>query len=193
MTQKPNVKNVTKVKKHTKTVTDEKLTPYQQKQKEQKIIKKNFNDNKIKFVKPDGTDLYISEYQKIASLAKEKPEDYFTGEYFSFNEEENGTTVERKVFIPIFKDNIPESSKNIYFSDDHRKAVNDLRIVKKAFNDNKGKYVSINGEEFTLQDFHKLEDKKNLEMYVQGSKLSFTNELTSETINVFVPLIVYNH
>lgn len=185
-------------------------TPYQKALFLQKTIKKDFNDNKIKFINPDGSDLLIAEYRKIATLAKEDPSKYFQGEYLSFDiSDDVGGEVKvasSRVFIPkynvigekpvrtaVVKKTSPVSSDPGEDSSLYERALFLVKRIKKDFNDNKGKFLKLDGTDFLLSDYHKLDDKKNLKLHVQGAIETFevvsgVENPINTTVEVFIPL-----
>ena len=76
---------------------------------ERKIVMGNFNDRKITFIKPDGTDFLLSEYHKVVADFKVNPKALVQCDEFSFEkpDTEEGPVPPTVVFIPKFKEITP--------------------------------------------------------------------------------------
>jgi hypothetical protein len=194
-----------------------KITPYEKALLIQKTIKKDFNDNKGKYIKLNGDDYLIEEYRKNADAVKEDPSKFFQGIYQVFDPvtgkfATDDTSDPIRVFIPKFfwfDTKLPKSvDKDVDVkvknprpiprdpgegASKYQSSLYLKKIIMADFNDKKGKYVNLDGSDFILSDYHKLADKKNLHLYVKGDMLTFPaeegeDEGTSHT--VFIPTFI---
>lgn len=88
-------------------VPDESATEYEKKVYEKKIIMSNFNDGKISFITPDGTDFLLRDYHKLVAQFKVNQCAMIQGDELFF--ENSVTGIPDRVFIPKFKEIKPRA------------------------------------------------------------------------------------
>lgn len=168
-------------------------SPYERCVYDRKVIMKDFNDGRVKFLRHDGSDFLVVDYRSLSKEEREDLSKFVSGSTGDFADDgcvfipdfeklavrsehdSNAKTSEKK--LPLLKE--PGSDATPYEFEVYKQ-----KVTRKRFNDNKIKFIRNDGSDFKLQDYHRLsvEERSDLSKILRGIVKSF-----GDNESVFVP------
>jgi hypothetical protein len=184
-------------------VPNESASDFEKKFYERKLVMKSFNDKKVTFIKPDGSDFLLSEYHKVVALFKSNPKNYVQCDEFSLDDPhwnvpptivlipktkeivtqklvENVASADQKITKKV----ILKKTKPLHVesvpddsASDLEKRTYERKIIMRRFNDHKISFIKPDGSDFLLSEYHKVISlfKKDPRNCVQCDEFLFEN------------------